>query len=71
MFRYYARFCEIDGQPGGQYDIIKVAYEVDKTLTSKENSSLSDTKTGDEDIFPNFKERTVYSIDSPYIFNIL
>ena len=23
MFRYYTRFREIDGQPGGQYDILK------------------------------------------------
>jgi hypothetical protein len=38
MFRYYTRFCEIDGQPGGQYDILEAAYEVDKTLTNKENS---------------------------------
>jgi hypothetical protein len=38
MFRYYARFREIDGQPSGQYDIPKAAYEVDKTLTNKENS---------------------------------
>jgi hypothetical protein len=30
MFRYYTRFCEINGQPGGQYDILKAAYEVDK-----------------------------------------
>ena len=38
MFRYYKRFREIDGQLGGQYDILKAAYEVDKTLTNKENS---------------------------------
>jgi hypothetical protein len=38
MFRYYTRFREINGQPGGQYDILKAAYEVDKTLTNKENS---------------------------------
>jgi hypothetical protein len=38
MFRYYKRFREIDGQLGGQYDILKGAYEVDKTLTNKENS---------------------------------
>ena len=38
MFRYYTRFREIDGQLGGQYDILKAAYEVDKTLTNKENS---------------------------------
>ena len=37
MFRYYTRFREIDGQRG-QYDILKAAYEVDKTLTNKENS---------------------------------
>jgi hypothetical protein len=35
---YYTRFRQIDGQPGGQYDILKAAYEVDKTLTNKENS---------------------------------
>ena len=38
MFRNYTRFCEIDGHPGGQYDILKADYEVDKTLTSKDNS---------------------------------
>ena len=37
MFRYYTRFREIDGQRG-QYAILKAAYEVDKTLTNKENS---------------------------------
>ena len=37
MFRYYTRFREIDGQRG-QYDILKAAYEVDKTLTKNENS---------------------------------
>jgi hypothetical protein len=38
MFRYYKRLREIDGQLGGRYDILKAAYEVDKTLTNKENS---------------------------------
>jgi hypothetical protein len=38
MFRYYTRFRKINGQPGDQYDILKAAYEVDKTLTNKENS---------------------------------
>jgi hypothetical protein len=38
MFRYYTRFREINGQPGGQYDILKATYEVDKTLINKENS---------------------------------
>ena len=28
----------MDSRPGGQYDILKAAYEVDKTLTNKENS---------------------------------
>jgi hypothetical protein len=28
-------------QPGGQYDILKAAYEVDKTLTNKENSCVN------------------------------
>jgi hypothetical protein len=46
MFRYYARFREIDGQPGGRYDIIKATYEVDKTLTNKENSSVKLYKIG-------------------------
>jgi hypothetical protein len=41
MFRYYTRFRKINGQPGGQYDMLKAAYEVDKTLTNKENSCVN------------------------------
>jgi hypothetical protein len=40
-FRYYTRFRKINGQPGGQYDMLKAAYEVDKTLTNKENSCVN------------------------------
>jgi DNA-binding transcriptional regulator LsrR (DeoR family) len=41
MFRYYTRFREIDEQPGGQYDILQAAYEVDKINEISKRIGLS------------------------------
>ena len=38
MFKYYERLSNIGERSGGPHEILKAAFEVDKTLTNKENS---------------------------------
>ncbi|CAC5408818.1 unnamed protein product [Mytilus coruscus] len=38
MYKYYVRLSDISEQSGGPHEILKAAFEVEKTLTSRENS---------------------------------
>ena len=38
MFKYYERLSNIGERSGGPHEILKAAFEVDKTLTNRENS---------------------------------
>ncbi|CAC5424802.1 unnamed protein product [Mytilus coruscus] len=38
MYKYYVRLSDIGERSGGPHEILKAAFEVDKTLTNRENS---------------------------------